>query len=68
MGDDIRLPIGALFTILGFILLVYGLFTGGSAIYSVSLGSNVNLWTGLGMAIFGGWFLFKALRTPKSHK
>lgn len=68
MGEDIRLPIGALFTILGAILFFFGLFTGGSAIYAISLGANVNLWTGIGMIIFGCWFLYMSLRPAKSKK
>lgn len=68
MGDDIRLPIGSLFTILGFILTVYGAVTGGSqGLYKVSLGMNVNLWTGLGMLAFGLWFLIMAYRKRKAE-
>jgi predicted MFS family arabinose efflux permease len=62
MGDDIRLPIGSLFTLLGLILTIYGAVTGGSELYSHSLGMNVNLWTGLGMLVFGLWFLLMAFR------
>ncbi|HNX43745.1 MAG TPA: hypothetical protein PLJ84_06945 [Bacteroidales bacterium] len=62
MGDDIRFPIGSLFTILGAILTIYGGVTGNAEIYKASLGMNVNLWTGLAMLIFGLWFLFMAWR------
>jgi hypothetical protein len=66
MGEDIRLPIGSLFTILGAILAIYGAVTTNSDIYNASLGMNVNIWTGLGMLVFGIWFLVMALRKPKN--
>jgi len=54
MGLDIRTPIGAMFTILGAILFVYGFLTGGDAeLYRHSLGLNVNLWWGLVLLLFG---------------
>ena len=54
MGFDIRIPIGALFGVLGLLLCIYGAITRGSAIYAVhSLGLNVNLWWGLIMLLFG---------------
>jgi len=66
MGDDIRFPIGSLFTILGAILAIYGGATSNADIYKASLGMNVNLWTGLAMLVFGLWFLFMALRKRKT--
>lgn len=61
MDLDIRLPIGLLFTLLGGLLVVYGLATQFSepALYERSLAINVNLWWGLVMLVFGGimiWF------------
>ncbi len=54
MGLDIKLPIGLMFSILGLLLLLYGLFTGsGHEMYQRSLNVNVNLWLGLGMLAFG---------------
>jgi len=54
MGLDIKIPIGLMFSILGLLLIVFGLATGSDAdIYQKSLGVNVNLWTGLLMLIFG---------------
>lgn len=50
---DLRLPIGIIFTIYGFILTGYGLFTMGSDIYKKSLGINVNIWWGLVLLVFG---------------
>jgi len=52
LGFDIRLPIGALFTVLGSILTVYGLLSDKS-LYERSLGINVNLQWGLVTLAFG---------------
>jgi hypothetical protein len=52
MGLDIRLPIGAMFTLFGLLLVVYGL-VGDKAIYQRSLGINVNLGWGAVLLIFG---------------
>jgi len=52
MGLDIRLPIGGLFTVIGLLLVSYGLLAG-KAIYQASLGINVNFWWGLVMLGFG---------------
>lgn len=52
MGLDIRLPIGLMFTILGLLLVGYGLL-GDKTIYAHSLGININLWWGLVMLLFG---------------
>ena len=53
MGLDIRLPLGLIFLIIGGIMTVYGFVTRGSAIYSRSLGVNLNLGWGLVMFLFG---------------
>jgi len=52
MRLDIRLPIGALFTLLGLLLTGYGIFSDPS-IYRRSLGINVNLYWGAVMLLFG---------------
>ncbi len=52
MGIDLRLPIGLLFATIGALLAGYGLL-GDRAIYSRSLGVNVNLWWGAGLLGFG---------------
>lgn len=66
MGLDIRYPIGFLFSIIGIMLTVYGLVTSSNAeLYHRSLGINVNLWTGLGMIIFGGIMLILAYSSKK---
>lgn len=65
MSLDLRLPIGLLFTLLGVLLLVYGLVSD-PAIYEASLGLNVNVGWGLVMAAFGGIMLALAWRGMKS--
>ena len=55
MGLDIRWPIGLMFSLIGAIMVVYGLITGsGAEIYQRSLGINVNLCWGSLLVIFGG--------------
>ncbi len=59
MGLDIRVPIGAMFGLLGLILAVYGMITAGNAeMYARSLGLNMNLWWGAVMLVFGLIMLF----------
>ena len=58
---DLRLPIGALFTIFGAILTLFGLVSD-RAIYATSLGINMNLDWGLVMLAFGLLFVIFALR------
>ena len=58
MSLDIRIPIGLMFTILGAIMLVYGLVTfTDTHLYEKSLGININLWTGAPLLVFGGIML-----------
>ena len=52
MGLDIRLPIGAMFTLFGLLLVVYG-FVGDKSIYQRSLGLNINVSWGAVLLIFG---------------
>lgn len=52
MGLDLRLPIGALFTALGLVLVLYGAISD-PAIYARSLGINVNLVWGCVLLVFG---------------
>lgn len=66
MDMDIRIPIGLLFAILGFILSVLGLITmNDPAMYKHTV-YNINLWTGLAMMVFGGLMLFFSLRKKKA--
>ena len=69
MGIDIKLPIGLMFSILGLLLTMFGLFTSGNTeLYHRSLGININLYSGLGMLLFGIIMLIFAYRTQKSKK
>ena len=52
MKLDLRLPIGLMFSIIGALLVVFGLVSD-PAIYQRSLGINVNLWWGLVLLVFG---------------
>ncbi|MGD0214630.1 MAG: hypothetical protein ABSB87_15490 [Terriglobales bacterium] len=52
MGLDIRLPIGLLFSVLGFLLAGFGVISD-KGIYQRSLGLNVNLAWGVILLIFG---------------
>jgi hypothetical protein len=52
MKLDLRLPIGLMFSIIGALLMVFGM-TSDPAIYRRSLGFNVNLWWGLVLLVFG---------------
>lgn len=65
MGLDIRWPIGLMFSLIGLMLVVFGLISGGSDIYKASLGINVNLYWGLLLLVFGGWMLTMAWRGSK---
>ena len=66
MGTDIKIPIGLMFTILGLLLTVYGFITrSDAALYTVSLGINVNLWSGLGMLVFGLLMLALSIKSKK---
>ena len=65
MQTDIRLPIGGLFSLIGLLLLLYGIATSHSPIYARSLGVNVNFWWGIAMLIFGVVMLWFGLRTRK---
>jgi ABC-type Fe3+-siderophore transport system permease subunit len=52
MNLDLRLPLGLMFTIVGALLVLFGLISD-DAIYARSLGINVNLWWGLVLVAFG---------------
>ncbi|HLH54885.1 MAG TPA: hypothetical protein VKY92_14845 [Verrucomicrobiae bacterium] len=62
MGLDLRWPIGLMFSIIGALLVVYGLMTSGSQIYARSLELNINLVWGLVLLVFGAAMLIMASR------
>ncbi len=60
---DIKLPIGLMFSILGLLLTIYGFTTmGNTEMYAKTFGINMNLWSGLGMLVFGGLMLIFSKR------
>ena len=69
MGLDIKLPIGLMFAILGFLLTIYGLATASNAeMYTRSLNVNINLWIGATMLVFGVIMLLLVKRPKKEAK
>ena len=64
MNLDIRFPIGLMFTLVGAIIGIFGLFSD-QALYQRSLGINVNLWWGLVMFLFGAVMLIMARRAGR---
>jgi hypothetical protein len=63
---DIRLPIGALFLLLGGVLTVYGFATRSDPqMYARSENIAINLWWGIVMVIFGGLMLFFGSRAKE---
>ena len=66
MTLDLRLPLGLLFAVLGLLLALYGLVSD-AAIYQVSSGVNVNLWTGAAMFVFGALMLIGVWRGAAPH-
>jgi hypothetical protein len=59
--DDLRRPTGFLFSLLGLILLAYGLIN--PAVRApLNEGTNVNLWCGLLLLLFGGCMLWLSFR------
>lgn len=63
---DIRIPIGLMFSIIGVIITILGLFTvSDSDMYQKSLGINVNLIMGVVILLFGLIMLFFAFRKKK---
>jgi multisubunit Na+/H+ antiporter MnhG subunit len=66
MRLDIRIPIGLFFTLLGVVLVVYGLLSDPS-VYARSLGYNVNaLWGGV-LLVFGVVLLYLSHRAHRKQ-
>jgi hypothetical protein len=60
---DIRRIIGGLFILYSLILIALGLF-GSHHVKNKAAGINIDLWTGLGMLVFGALMVFWALYRP----
>ena len=67
MKLDLRLPIGLMFSIIGALLVVFGLASD-PVIYERSLGVNVNLWWGLVLLVFGLVMLWLVRRSTLSSR
>jgi hypothetical protein len=65
MSLDLRVPMGLMFTLVGAILVAFGISTNGSPIYNASLGINANLWWGLVLLVFGLTMLLLGRRSQK---
>ena len=68
MNLDIRIPIGAMFSLIGILLAIYGLMTNGELMYAKSLGINMNLYWGGAMLVFGVIMLIFGVLTQFSGK
>jgi hypothetical protein len=66
MGLDIRLPIGMMFSLIGAVMVIYGLITASNKeLYQRSLDININLWWGLVLLVFGVLMFVFAKRSAK---
>jgi hypothetical protein len=65
---DVRLPIGALFMLLGLLLTGYGLLAPPPSSTPFVKGGQVNLWWGLVMLAFGGLMLWLGRPKPDVGK
>jgi len=69
MGLDIRLPMGIMFSLLGGLLFLYGLYSGADPMYAEhSLGVNVNLWWGLFLILFGALMTYFGQRAGRKSR
>jgi hypothetical protein len=68
MQLDIRMPVGLLFTVIGFIIAIFGLVTRGSEIYKHSLNININIYSGICLFIFGVFMLMMAITAQSRNK
>ncbi|MGH9607388.1 MAG: hypothetical protein ACRD3N_17000 [Terracidiphilus sp.] len=54
MDIDLRIPMGMMFTLIGAVLMAFGLSTrSNAALYAPSMGIDVNLWWGAVLMLFG---------------
>jgi uncharacterized membrane protein len=69
MGLDLRWPTGLMFSLVGLLLVVYGIFTNADVeLYKRSLGRNINLQWGFVLIAFGAFMLLAAWRGSKKPK
>jgi putative Mn2+ efflux pump MntP len=66
---DIRWPIGLMFTVIGAIMIIFGLITGQDAeMYKRSLDMNINLVWGILLLAFGVFMLVSAKIAAAAEK
>ncbi|MGH9598270.1 MAG: hypothetical protein ACRD27_00285 [Terracidiphilus sp.] len=54
MNLDLRIPMGMMFTLIGAVLMAFGLSSrGNGAVYAPSMGIDANLWWGVVLLVFG---------------
>ena len=54
MKVDVRIPMGMMFTLMGAVLMAFGISTASNhEIYARSLDVNMNLWCGAALLVFG---------------
>ena len=63
---DLRLIIGALFTLYGVVLIITGLTDGAAELHKAS-GIRINLWAGVGMLVTGLLFLLWMKLAGEGH-
>lgn len=69
MGLDIRWPIGLMFSVIGIMMVGYGLMTGSNdELYKRSLDINVNLYWGILLVFFGAFMLVTAWKGAKDNR
>jgi hypothetical protein len=67
MKLDLRIPIGLMFSVIGIILATYGLFSDRD-IYERSLNTNINLWWGVAIFIFGAVMLLFVMHSNRKSR
>jgi len=69
MGLDIKIPIGLMFAIYGIAMTIFGVLTNGNVeMYKKSLDTNINIWSGVFMLVFGGAMLIMSMITRSRKK
>jgi putative Mn2+ efflux pump MntP len=69
MGLDIRWPIGLMFSLIGILMVGYGLMTGSQAeVYKRSLDININVIWGLVLVVFGAFMLIMAFVNARKNR
>lgn len=58
---DIKIPIGLMFSLLGVLLTIFGLFTmSDTEMYRKAFDININIWSGILLLLFGSFMLWSS--------